>query len=123
MPASADSCLHSVWRPLRGPVEEWPLATMDGRSLKEGHVHPTNIFKHQYSLQGQTVSISYSPEQRWFYLDRQNTDEVTFIKIWDNKDDVESKRELKKPSIHISDDKFRPLTPRRSLRPLRFPPS
>ncbi|TID00227.1 hypothetical protein CH35J_005522 [Colletotrichum higginsianum] len=81
----------NVWRPLRGPVEEWPLATMDGRTLKDGHVHPTNIFKHQYSLQGQTVSISYAPEQRWFYLDHQDTDEVTFIKIWDNKDDVESK--------------------------------
>ncbi|OBR12351.1 Methyltransferase [Colletotrichum higginsianum IMI 349063] len=82
---------RSVWRPLRGPVEEWPLATMDGRTLKDGHVHPTNIFKHQYSLQGQTVSISYAPEQRWFYLDHQDTDEVTFIKIWDNKDDVKSK--------------------------------
>ncbi|GJC94036.1 methyltransferase [Colletotrichum higginsianum] len=64
---------------------------MDGRTLKDGHVHPTNIFKNQYSLQGQTVSISYAPEQRWFYLDHQDTDEVTFIKIWDNKDDVKSK--------------------------------
>ncbi|OTA66119.1 hypothetical protein K449DRAFT_325987 [Hypoxylon sp. EC38] len=81
----------NVWRPLRGPVEEWPLATMDGRSLKDAHVHPTNIFKDQYDLQGQTVSITYSPEQRWYYLDHQNTDEVTFIKIWDNKEDVPSK--------------------------------
>lgn len=85
--------LSSVWRPLRGPVEEWPLAVMDGRSLKENHVHPTNIFKHQYNLQGQTVSISHSPEQTWYYLDQQKTDEVTFIKIWDSRDDVPSKCE------------------------------
>lgn len=83
----------SVWRPLRGPVEEWPLATMDGRSLKEVNVHPTNIFKHQYDLQGQTISIDYSPEQRWYYLNHQKTSEVTFIKIWDNNDDVPAKRE------------------------------
>ncbi|KAK8092445.1 S-adenosyl-L-methionine-dependent methyltransferase, partial [Apiospora kogelbergensis] len=81
----------NVWRPLRGPVEEWPLATMDGRSLHNDNVHPTNIFKHQYDLQGQTVSISHSPEQRWHYLKHQNTNEVTFIKIWDSKEDVEAK--------------------------------
>jgi hypothetical protein len=65
---------------------------MDGRSLGEQHVHPTNIFKHQYDLQGQTVSITYSDEQQWYYLDHQNTNEVTFIKIWDSKDDVDAKR-------------------------------
>lgn len=66
---------------------------MDGRSLKETDVHPTNIFKHQYDLQGQTVSIAYSPEQRWYYLNHQKTSEVTFIKIWDNDDYVSAKRE------------------------------
>lgn len=64
---------------------------MDGRTLKESDVHPTNIFKHAYDLQGQTVSITYSPGQRWYYLDGQNTNEVTFIKIWDNKEDVPAK--------------------------------
>ncbi|POS71307.1 hypothetical protein DHEL01_v210297 [Diaporthe helianthi] len=81
----------NVWRPLNGPVEDWPLAVMDGRSLKEENTHATNLFKHQYELQGQTVSISHSPEQRWYYLSHQRSDEVTFIKIWDSKEDVEAK--------------------------------
>ncbi|KAI8632619.1 hypothetical protein F5Y19DRAFT_491279 [Xylariaceae sp. FL1651] len=81
----------NVWRPLRGPVQEWPLATMDARSLAEDNVHPTNIFKHQYQLQGQTISITYSPDQKWYYLDQQQTNEVTFIKIWDNQDDAIAK--------------------------------
>lgn len=66
---------------------------MDGRSLEDGHVHPTNIFRHQYTLQGQTVGITHSPTQKWHYLDRQDTSEVTFIKIWDSRDDVPSKCE------------------------------
>ncbi|KAI1120234.1 hypothetical protein F5Y10DRAFT_283456 [Nemania abortiva] len=81
----------NVWRPLRGPVQEWPLATMDSRSLTEPNIHPTNIFKYQYELQGQTVSITHSPDQRWYYLDQQQTNEVTFIKIWDNQDDAIAK--------------------------------
>lgn len=81
----------NVWRPLRGPVQEWPLAMMDSRSLTEPNVHPTNIFKYQYELQGQTVSITHSPDQRWYYLDQQQTNEVTFIKIWDNQDNAIAK--------------------------------
>lgn len=66
---------------------------MDSRSLTEPNVHPTNIFKYQYELQGQTVSITHSPDQRWYYLDQQQTNEVTFIKIWDNQDNAIAKRE------------------------------
>jgi quinol monooxygenase YgiN len=47
----------------------------------------------QYELKGQTVSISYSKDQKWYYLDHQNTNEATFIKIWDSKEDVEAKSE------------------------------
>jgi len=84
----------SVWRPLNGPVEDWPLAVMDGRSLKKEDVHATNLFKHQYDLQGQTISVTHNPRQQWYYLSHQDSSEVIFIKIWDSKDDVESKRKL-----------------------------
>lgn len=53
----------------------------------------------QYELKGQTVSISYSEDQEWYYLDRQKTNEVTFINIWDSKEDVEAKCQLTHPPI------------------------
>lgn len=84
--------VSSVWRPLNGPVEDWPLAVMDGTSLKEENVHATSLFKSQYELQGQTVSISHHPAQRWYYLGHQKSEEVTFIKIWDSQEDVPAKR-------------------------------
>ncbi|OCL06614.1 methyltransferase [Glonium stellatum] len=80
--------LINVWRPINGAVEDWPLAVMDYRSLKQSEIHPTNIFKQRYELQGQTVSINHSNNHKWYYLDSQGTNEVTLIKIWDNKGKV-----------------------------------
>ncbi|KAL1604780.1 hypothetical protein SLS60_004320 [Paraconiothyrium brasiliense] len=69
-------------------VEDWPLATMDYQTMKPSEVHPTDIFRERHDFMGQTVSINYSPEQKWYYLDKQTPEEVTLIKIWDNKEDV-----------------------------------
>ena len=69
-------------------MEDWPLATMDYQTLQSSHVHPTNIFRQRDDFVGQTVSINYSTEQKWYYLSHQTPDEVTLIKIWDNKEDV-----------------------------------
>jgi hypothetical protein len=69
-------------------VEDWPLATMDYQTIKPSEVHPTNIFRERHEFIGQTVSINHAPEQKWYYLDRQMPEEVTLIKIWDNKEDV-----------------------------------
>ncbi|KAF2014418.1 methyltransferase [Aaosphaeria arxii CBS 175.79] len=80
--------LINVWRPISGVVEDWPLAMMDFRSMKPSEVHPTNIFRQAHDFIGQTVGINYSPEQKWYYLEKQTPEEVTLIKIWDNKDDV-----------------------------------
>ncbi|KAK7701278.1 hypothetical protein SLS64_010321 [Diaporthe eres] len=72
---------------VNGPVEDWPLAVMDYRSIQPSEIHPTSIFKERFEMQGQTVSINHSEAQRWYYLHGQQTSEVTFIKIWDRKDD------------------------------------
>jgi hypothetical protein len=79
---------HSVWRPISGIVEDWPLAMMDFQSIKSAQVHPTNIFRQREDSTGQTVGINYSLEQKWYYLEEQTPEEVTLIKIWDNEDGV-----------------------------------
>jgi len=61
---------------------------MDYQTLKSSHVHPTNIYRQKHDFLGQTVSINHSTEQKWYYLSHQTPDEVTLIKIWDNKEDV-----------------------------------
>lgn len=61
---------------------------MDYRTLKSSEILPTSIFQERHDMRGQTVSINYSASQQWYYLDKQKTSEVTFIKIWDSKEDV-----------------------------------
>ncbi|MCJ1401058.1 hypothetical protein MMC11_004270 [Xylographa trunciseda] len=78
------SALRSVWRPLAGPVLDWPLALMDASTLAPENVHPTILWRNRFELRGETVSISHADTQRWYYLDKQGIDEVTFIKIWDS---------------------------------------
>ncbi|KAF7168581.1 hypothetical protein CNMCM5623_001563 [Aspergillus felis] len=86
-PASTVHCDH-VWRPLNGPVQDWPLAMMDCTTLAKASIHPTQLYRNRFELRGETVSISHRKDQRWYYLDRQKTDEITFIKIWDSKEGV-----------------------------------
>ncbi|KAF2276652.1 uncharacterized protein EI97DRAFT_458006 [Westerdykella ornata] len=78
----------NVWRPLNGPIYDWPLAVMDYQTLSPSHIHPTNLYSKDEELMGQTVGINHSPEQRWYYLEEQTPDEAILVKIWDNKQDV-----------------------------------
>ncbi|GIK07522.1 hypothetical protein Aspvir_003188 [Aspergillus viridinutans] len=82
----------NIWRPLRGPVEDWPLATMDYRTCDPNLIYPTDLLDKADDYRGQTVTFGHADEQRWYYLDHQRTDEVTMIKIWDNQEGVEAKQ-------------------------------
>ncbi|BAE56599.1 unnamed protein product [Aspergillus oryzae RIB40] len=94
LPEEADRLLKgraqivNVWRPLRGPVQDWPLAVMDCSTLAQAHIHPTKLYRNRFELRGETVSISHDESQRWYYLDGQQTDECTLIKIWDSKEGI-----------------------------------
>ncbi len=61
---------------------------MDYQSMQASQVHPTNIFRERHEFVGQTIGINYCSDQKWYYLDKQSPEEVTIIKIWDNRKDV-----------------------------------
>jgi hypothetical protein len=64
---------------------------MDGSSVKPSEVHPTDLWKGQFEPLGQTCNICYGDSQRWYYLRDHQVDEVTFIKIFDNDENVQAK--------------------------------
>ncbi|KAI0182487.1 hypothetical protein EV127DRAFT_488048 [Xylaria flabelliformis] len=74
----------NVWRPLNGPVVDWPLAQMDFTTLDTRNVHPCDLWRGEYEDRGQTVTIEHSPNQKWWYLGGHRSDEVTLLKIWDS---------------------------------------
>ncbi|KAF5852347.1 hypothetical protein GGP41_007764 [Bipolaris sorokiniana] len=89
--ASTLTHMISVWRPINGPVQDWPLATMDGKSLREENLHATDLWKNQWEELGSTYNISHGSGQKWYYLGGQRPDEALLIKIYDNSPDVPAK--------------------------------
>lgn len=58
---------------------------MDFRSSSIEDVYNIDLWKRQYEDHRQSVTFTHTDEQQWWYLSNHDTDEVTFIKIWDSK--------------------------------------
>jgi hypothetical protein len=71
-----------VWRPIRNPVESFPLAICDARS-----VSPDNfiISERRYPNRvGQTYAITYNPHNKWFWFPRMRREEAIVFKVFDS---------------------------------------
>jgi len=75
----------NVWRPARGPVLDSPLAFADAHSVASADLVPTDLV--YPDRVGETYSVYYNPEHRWFYLPRMQTDEVVLLKCYDSEED------------------------------------
>lgn len=73
----------SVWKPLRGPVYDAPLAVCDYQTLDYEDRVPTDIIFPDYL--GETYHIWPNPKHRWYYIDGQQTNEALMIKCHDSK--------------------------------------
>lgn len=87
LPQEADELLQhrfaivQVWRPIRHPVETFPLAICDARS-----VSPKDfvISERRYPNRvGQTYALIYNPEHRWYWFPRMKRDEALVFKVYD----------------------------------------
>ena len=71
-----------VWRPIRHPVETFPLAICDARSLS-----PENLVvserRYPYRI-GQTYAITYNSQHRWYWFPRMRPDEALVFKVYDS---------------------------------------
>ena len=75
----------NVWRPIRGPVEEAPLAVADARSIAPGDLIATDLL--YPARTGETYSVAYNPAHRWFYFPEMRREEVLFLKVYDSATD------------------------------------
>jgi hypothetical protein len=75
----------NVWRPLRGPVQDAPLAVCHAPSVAPADLVPSDlVYPHRT---GETYSVTYNPAHRWFYLRGMGTDEALLLKCYDSKTD------------------------------------
>lgn len=76
----------NVWRPLKGPVVDTPLAVCDARSVAPADwVACDMVYKDR---KGEIYVTTYSPQHRWLYFPRMTPDEVILIKCYDTERDV-----------------------------------
>jgi hypothetical protein len=75
----------NVWRPIRGPVEEAPLAVCDARSMRPADFVPTDLRYRDRT--GEVYSVSYNPAHRWVYFPRMERDEALLLKCYDSASD------------------------------------
>jgi hypothetical protein len=72
----------NLWRPIRGPVLESPLALCDAQSLSEENLIASDL---KYpDRTGETYSITYNPGQRYYYFPRMQADEAVLIRCFDS---------------------------------------
>ncbi len=71
-----------VWRPIRHPVESWPLAIADAQSLSPDDMV---VIERRYPDRiGQTSAITWNPEHRWYWFPRMRPDEALIFKVYDS---------------------------------------
>jgi hypothetical protein len=75
----------NVWRPIAGPLLDAPLALCDARTIDPGDFVATDL---KYpDRTGEIYSVTFSPQQRWYYFPRMRRDEVVLIKCYDSAQD------------------------------------
>jgi hypothetical protein len=86
--AEADELLRrrfaivQVWRPIRHPVETFPLAICDARSVAfEDFVISERRYPNRV---GQTYAVKYNPAHRWYWFPRMRRDEALVFKVYDS---------------------------------------
>jgi hypothetical protein len=72
----------NVWRPIRGPVKESPLAVCDARSMELKDFLPSDLLYRDRT--GEVYSISFSPNHRWYYIPQMERDEALLLKCYDS---------------------------------------
>jgi hypothetical protein len=75
----------NVWRPIRGPVQDAPLAVSDAQSVRfEDLVAIDLVYRERL---GEIYMVKFNPSQRWYYAPRMSTDEVLLFKCFDSAQD------------------------------------
>src|SRR6201999_1851216 len=80
LPEEADELLKgrvqviNLWRPIRGPLRDSPLAMCDASTGAAADLVASDLIYPNRS--GETYSVRFNPEHRWFYIPEMTTDEA-----------------------------------------------
>ena len=75
----------NLWRPIRGPLRDAPLAMCDGRSVAPDDLVASDLI--YPGRRGETYSVKHNPNHRWFYFPEMSADEALLLKCYDSATD------------------------------------
>jgi hypothetical protein len=76
----------NVWRPIRHPATDRPLALCDARSVAPDDLVATELI--YPDRRGETYSVTFNPRHRWFYIPDMPPWEALLIKCADTREKV-----------------------------------
>lgn len=75
----------NLWRPIRGPLRDAPLAVCDARTVAAGDLVASDLV--YQDRVGETYGVTYNPDHRWFYVPDMQPDEALLLKCYDSSTD------------------------------------
>lgn len=72
----------NVWRPIRGPLQDMPLALCDARSVATGDLAAAALVYPDRT--GETYAVHYNPDHRWYYAPEMGAHEAWIFKCFDS---------------------------------------
>jgi hypothetical protein len=75
----------NLWRPIRGPLRDSPLAMVDGTTVAPDDLVASDLI--YPNRRGETYSVKYNPNHRWFYFPEMTADEALLLKCYDSATD------------------------------------
>ncbi len=88
LPAEAEALLAhrfaiiNVWQPIRGPVQESPLAVCDAQSLRQDDFVASDLIYPQ--RRGEIYAVTFRPTHHWYYFSQMRPDEALLLKCYDS---------------------------------------
>jgi hypothetical protein len=75
----------NLWRPIRGPLRDSPLAVCDVTTVGADDLVASDLI--YPNRNGETYSVKFNPAHRWFYFPEMMTDEALLLKCYDSETD------------------------------------
>lgn len=75
----------NLWRPIRGPLRDAPLAVCDARSVTPDDLVASDLVYRDRV--GETYAVRFNPAHRWFYVPEMQSDEALLLKCFDSATD------------------------------------
>jgi hypothetical protein len=72
----------NLWRPIRGPLRDTPLAVCDASSIAQDQLVPVDLLYPR--RKGEIYYLTYDPCQLWYYAPDMRPDEAWLLKNYDS---------------------------------------